>query len=684
MNNFFNLYRHGFIRVAVAIPQVRVADPAFNVTHTLALAQQAAAQKAVLTLFPELGISAYSNEDLFQQQALLEITELEIGRLLRETSDLDTILVIGAPLVVDSFLYNCALILHRGHILGIVPKTYLPNYREFYEARQFRPAQTANSNCVDYGGQREIPFGTDILFKIKNIEHFTLAIEICEDLWVPIPPSSFAALAGATVIANPSASNITVGKADYRQALLSNQSARCLAAYLYSAAGMGESTTDMAWDGQALIYENGQLLSESTRFDLNPSLTLAELDLDRLSQERMRQNTFAENARSLRRETSRFRTIECEVRLPEDNLLLTRHYGRFPYVPANEQDRDKRCYETYNIQVHGLVKRLQFTGIKNIIIGISGGLDSTQALMVAVKAMDLLGWPRKNIRAYTMPGFATSKRTKDNAWRLIRTLGVYGEELDIRPSSQRMLEDIGHPVTSGVNTYDITYENVQAGQRTSILFRLANLHKGLVLGTGDLSELALGWLTYGVGDHMSHYNVNASVPKTLIQYLLRWQAELVRVDEATRDVLLDILNTEISPELVPGDKNDNQPAQRTENFIGPYELQDFNIYYITRYGYRPSKVAFLAYNTWGNKEVGTWPDIPEDKRHQYSIGEIKHWLRIFTKRFFSTSQFKRSAMPNGPKVGSGGSLSPRGDWRAPSDSEATPWLTELNHIPDTD
>ena len=583
MNNFFNLYKHGFIRVAVAIPEVRVADPAFNVTSTLDLVKKAAKEKALLALFPELGIPAYTNEDLFHQQALLETTETELSRLLRETSFIDTILVVGAPILIDSFLYNCGLVIQRGKILGIVPKTYLPNYREFYEARQFRPSTTATRYIIDYCGQENIPFGTDLLFRIKNVPNFTLALELCEDLWVPVPPSSYSTLAGATVIANLSASNITVGKAAYRHALVANQSARCISAYLYSAAGPGESTTDLAWDGHALIYENGQRLAESTRFDLAPRLTVTEIDLDRLVMERMRQNTFAENARNLQ-DKIRFRTVDCEVRLTEGELLLTREYPRFPYVPSSAEDRDRRCYEAYNIQVHGLIKRLQTTGIQHIIIGISGGLDSTQALMVAVKAVDLLGWPRDRIRAYTMPGFATSTRTKDNAWRLIKALGVNGEELDIRESCQRMLTDIGHPVTCGVNTYDVTYENVQAGQRTSTLFRLANRHNGLVLGTGDLSELALGWCTFGVGDHMSHYNVNASVPKTLIQYLLRWQASLERVNEETQAVLLDILNTEISPELVPGDESSDQPAQRTEDFIGPYELQDFNIFYTTRFG----------------------------------------------------------------------------------------------------
>jgi NAD+ synthase (glutamine-hydrolysing) len=681
MDDFFNLYRHGFVRVAVAMPAVKVADPCYNVTRTLELARQAADRKAVLALFPELGLSAYSNDDLFHQQALLEKTEAELARLLRETAALDMLLIAGAPVRANQALYNCGLVLHRGRILGIVPKTYLPNYREFYEGRQFRGAKPPLPATLDYAGQRGIPFGTDLLFRVTTVPHFTLALEICEDLWVPVPPSSFAALAGATVLANLSASNATVGKADYRQALAAIQSARCLAAYLYSAAGPGESTTDLAWDGHALIYENGQLLAESGRFNLQPSLICAEIDLDRLVQERLRQNSFTENAGGLLKFLPPYRTIDCAIQFPAGPLLPEREFPRFPYVPSDSGDRDKRCYEAFNIQVHGLVKRLETSGAQHIIIGVSGGLDSAQALMVAVRACSLLDWPRSRILAYTMPGFATSSRTRENAWRLIRALGVRGEELDIRESCRRMLECIGHPLSQDIGAYDTTYENVQAGERTSHLFRLANLHNGLVLGTGDLSELALGWCTYGVGDHMSHYNVNAGVPKTLIQHLLRWQAGLEPPDTETCRVLLDILDTEISPELVPGDNDKDQPAQRTEEIIGPYELQDFNIYYTTRFGYRPSKTAFMAYCAWHDKSRGFWPDIPPGKRHQYTIGEIRHWLQVFVRRFFSQSQFKRSVMPNGPKVGSGGSLSPRGDWRAPSDSEATPWLEELQQIP---
>lgn len=662
MKNFFNLYSHGFIRAAVAVPKVQVADPVFNITEIITLAKQAAARHAVLTVFPELCVTAYSNEDLFQQQALLETVERELRRLLHETRTLGTILIVGAPLMLNSKLYNCAFVIQGGSILGIIPKSYLPNQAGFNESRQFRAAHTAGNELVDYAQQRAIPFGTDLLFSVTNIPDFTFAVEIGTDLAAPIPPSSFAALAGATVIAHPAASPAAVGKAASRHTFLAAQSARCLAAYLFAAAGPGESTTDLVWDGHALIYENGQAAAEASRFSLSSTIIFSDLDLEGLTQERLRSNIFAESTLLLSAHNKRFRTIGCEVPLPEGNLLLTRPLPRFPYVPESTAERSKLCAEAFNIQVHGLIKRLQATGIKKIILGVSGGLDSTLALLAAVKAMDTLGLPRRHIRAYTMPGFATSQRTKDNAWRLIKALGVYGEELDIRPSSRQMLADIGHPAAHGENCYDTTYENVQAGQRTSILFRLANLHRGLVLGTGDFSELALGWQTYGVGDHMSHYSVNAGVPKTLIRALLQWQADTGEVGQQTAAILSDILNTEISPELVPGTGNTDQPAQHTEDFIGPYELQDFHIYYTLRCGFRPSKVAFLAYNAWGDK---------------YSLQEIKRWLTVFLKRFFAGSQFKRSAMPNAPTVAAT-ALSPRSGWRAPSDAAATAWLAELD------
>jgi NAD+ synthase (glutamine-hydrolysing) len=683
--DFFNLYNHGFVRVAVGTPEVRVADPGFNGARTIELMEQAEREKAVLALFPELGLTSYSCEDLFHQQALLDGAREALRGVLQASEALNLIAVVGMPLQVDHLLFNCAVVIHRGKILGIVPKTFLPNYREFYEYRQFAPAFAAHSSTVDVLGQGDIPFGERLLFQCQEERRFTFFVEICEDLWVPISPSSGAALAGATVILNLSASNITIAKDEYRHSLVATQSARCLAAYLYTAAGTGESTTDLAWDGHAIVYENGDLVAESERFRYDSQLVVAELDLERLALERMRQNSFGQSMQRHQEELRRFRTVSFNIALPNTGRLLCRRlYDRFPYVPPDPALRDQRCYEAYNIQVQGIVKRLQSSRVSKLVIGISGGLDSTHALIVAARAMDVLKLPRSNILAYTMPGFATSQRTMANAKALMAAVGCAANELDIRPACEQMLRDINHPYARGEPVYDITFENVQAGERTSHLFRLANLHQGLVLGTGDLSELALGWCTYGVGDHMSHYSINASVPKTLIQFLIRWAADTNQLGEKASRVLRSILDTEFSPELIPGDPNGEQPAQRTEDVIGPYELQDFNLYYTTRFGYLPSKIAFLCYCSWRDRALGRWPDIPEKRRHQYTLPEIKRWLSVFALRFFQLSQFKRSCIPNAPKVGSGGSLSPRGDYRAPSDSEATAWLEEIGQIPDQD
>ena len=674
--NFFNLYNHDLFRVAVAVPALRVADPAFNGEQTLALIRRASEHKAVVALFPELGLSAYTCDDLFQQRALLDGCLDALSRLVGETRDLPIIGAVGLPLKVEHLLYNCAAIFARGRVLGVVPKTYLPNYREFYELRQFTPADAAHSETVEILGQRAVPFGSRLLFRVASQPDCVLHAEICEDLWVPIAPSSYAALAGATVLLNLSASNITVAKADYRRTLAASQSARCLAAYLYSAAGPGESTTDLAWDGHALIYENGNLLAESRRFSDEPELICSEIDLERLVQERMRQNSFGESARRVREEIRSFRYVDADIELPrEGRLLPERRYERFPYVPSDPARRDERCSEVYEIQVQGLVKRLRSAAIDRVVIGVSGGLDSTHALLVCAQAMDRLGCARSNVLAYTMPGFATSERTLEQARRLMRAIGCEAHEMDIRPSALQMLKDIGHPYGRGEHVYDVTFENVQAGERTSHLFRLANMHRALVVGTGDLSELALGWCTYGVGDHMSHYAVNASVPKTLIQHLVRWVAQTRRLGNEASEVLFDILDTPISPELIPGDGAG--PAQDTEAILGPYELHDFSLYYTLRFGYLPSKIAFLAYCAWHDLKSGLWPHVPPEARHSYDIGEIKKHLRTFLERFFKLSQFKRSCIPNAPKVGSGGSLSPRGDYRAPSDSEAAAWLEEL-------
>jgi len=679
---FFNLHNHDFARVAVGVPLLRVADPAYNAAQTIELMEAAVAERAVVALFPELGLSAYTCDDLFHQRALLDAVSAGLGTLLEASERLPIVTVVGLPLQVQHLLFNCAAVIFRGRVLGVVPKTYLPNYREFYEARYFASGDVAPQTSIELAGQ-VVPFGSQLLFKAVGQPKLTLHVEICEDVWVPIPPSSYAALAGATVLLNLSASNVTVAKAEYRRQLVSGQSARCLSAYLYSGAGPGESTTDLAWDGHALVAEVGNILAESARFQDRAQLITADLDLERISQERMRQNTFGLNVQREATATEGFRTIGIDLDMPRSGELLVspRRYARFPYVPSDPLRRDERCSEVYEIQVQGLTKRLSFTGVEKPVIGVSGGLDSTQALLVCAQAMDRLGYPRSNILAYTMPGFATGERTLAQARQLMDALGCSAHELDIRPACLQMLKDIGHPYASGEPVFDTTFENVQAGERTSHLFRLANLHRGLVVGTGDLSELALGWCTYGVGDHMSHYGVNASVPKTLIQYIIRWVAQSERLGADVSSTLMDVLGTEISPELVPA--SEGAAIQSSEAIVGPYELQDFNLYYTLRFGFPPPRVAFLAYCAWHARDEGVWPDIPLEQRRQYTIGEIKRHLGTFVYRFFQLSQFKRSAIPNAPKVGSGGSLSPRGDYRAPSDAEAAAWLAELELIPDS-
>ncbi|WP_405178536.1 NAD(+) synthase [Nocardia sp. NBC_01377] len=679
---FDSLYRHGFARVAVAVPRIRVADPAFNLTHTLDLAREAAERGAVLTVFPELGLSSYTADDLFHQDALDAAVSEALVQVVAASAEIDTVLIVGAPVRSQGRLFNCAIAVCKGVVLGVAPKSYLPNYREFYEKRQFAAAREAWDDRIEVAGQR-VPFGAELLFTATNLDGFVFHLEICEDGWVPLPPSGYAALAGATVLVNLSASNIVIGKADYRRALCTSHSARYLAAYLYSAAGHGESTTDMAWDGQALVCENGDLLAEGERFADHPQVVIADLDLQRLASDRLRTTSFADTVHDHRERLTTMRRIPVELPIPAGAIALERELPRFPYVPAATAARNERCAEVHHIQVEGLSTRLRATGSQRVVIGVSGGLDSTQALIVAAKTMDRLGLPRTNILAYTMPGFGTSTRTRTDAHELMAALGVSAHEIDIRPSATQMLRDLGHPAADGAEQYDITYENVQAGERTSHLFRLANHHHALVVGTGDLSELALGWCTFGVGDHMAHYSVNASVPKTLIKYLIAWAAETGQFGPEAAKVLKSILLTEISPELIPG-ADPADPAQSSEATVGPYELQDFHLYYLLRFGYRPSRIAYLARHAWSDPSVGSWPDlIPTDQRHAYDLPVIKHWLGEFLRRFIQTSQFKRSTLPNAPKVGSGGSLSPRGDWRAPSDASAAAWLDELaRNVPD--
>jgi NAD+ synthase (glutamine-hydrolysing) len=681
--NFFSPYRHEFLRVAACVPRMAIGDPDFNLDQTLALVRRGDSEKIAVMVFPELGISAYAIDDLLFQDALLDRVEAALAGIATASRDLFPLIIVGAPLRRRGQLFNCAVVCHRGAILGVVPKTYLPNYREFYEARHCTSGANIHNAEIQLIG-RAVPFGVDILFQSRGSVPFTAHVEICEDVWVPQPPSTAAAMAGAEILLNLSASNITIGKAAARRLLCASQSARCIAAYAYSAAGPGESTTDLAWDGHAAVFECGNKLAETDRFAADATLAVGDVDLGLLRQERMRMGTFSDCIRLNRAVADGFRIAPFELDAPAGELSLIRSIDRFPFVPSDPKMLRENCYEAYNIQIQGLAKRLESTKTKKVVIGVSGGLDSTQALIVSARAMDQLGLPRSNVLAFTLPGFATSDTTKSNAWLLMRSLGVTAQEIDIRPAARQLLADIGHPFARKEPVYDVTFENVQAGLRTDYLFRLANYNGGLVCGTGDLSELALGWCTYGVGDHMSHYNVNASVSKTLIQHLIRFVVNSGDVDEQTAKVLLKILATEISPELVPADAG--SVIQSTEKIVGPYELQDFNLFYVTRYGFRPSKIAYLAHQAWSDAARGNWPDsIEPAARRAYSLGEIKRWLDVFLFRFFTISQFKRSALPNGPKISSGGSLSPRGDWRAPSDGNARVWLDELKeNVPDLD
>ena len=679
MSDFFSLYSHEFVRVACCVPRTRVADAAYNLAETLRLAGEGDETRTAIMVFPELGLSSYAIEDLLLQDALLDQVEHSIARVVAASNELFPVLIVGAPLRVAGRLYNTAIVIHRGVILGVVPKTYLPNYREFYEKRHFVSGANVIEPVIRLAGQ-QVPFGTDMLFRSTGSVPVTFHVEICEDIWVPVPPSSYAAMAGAEVLVNLSASNITIGKAEARRLLCGSQSARGIAAYAYSASGPGESTTDLAWDGHAAIYECGDQLVESARFEKDSTIVTADVDLGRIRQERLRNNGFADCAMFEGDKVRRFRKIDFELDAPRGKVPLDRHIERFPYVPSDPAKLRDNCYEAYNIQIQGLAQRLRASRLERAIIGVSGGLDSTQALIVTCRAMDQLGLPRKNILAYTLPGFGTSDKTYRNAWKLMEALGVTAAAIDIKPAARQMLGDLGQPFARGEKVYDVTFENVQAGLRTDYLFRLANQHNGMVVGTGDLSELGLGWCTYGVGDHMSHYNPNGSVSKTLIQHLIRFVTASGDVDKETADTLHDILDTEISPELIPA--GESGAVQSTEQTVGPYALQDFNLFYLTRLGYRPSKIAFMAWHAWHDIEQGHWPaNLPAGTRRAYEMSEIRHWLKLFLRRFF-TNQFKRSALPNGPKISSGGSLSPRGDWRAPSDGSPDVWLAELEAVPE--
>ena len=706
---FRSAYDQGFARVAAVTLPVALADPAANAAVIIDQARSLSDDGVCLAAFPELSLTGYSIDDLLLSDVLLDEVLAAIETIRAASAGLLPAIIVGAPLRDGSRLYNCAVVIQGGVVRGVAPKSYLPTYREFYEKRHFAsgdgapgaqrillPAVRAGAEAAAVGnavGDRDdgarVPFGPHLLFEVADVPGLTFHVEVCEDMWVPVPPSSLAALAGATVLVNLSGSPITVGRAEDRKLLARASSARNLAAYVFAAAGQGESSTDLAWDGQTFVYENGELLGETERFPDGPRATVVDVDIEGLRAERLRQGSFEDNRAALSRAaapagsdgSSRFLTLSIEpreLRVPRTDIGLRRAVDRFPFVPDDPARLAQDCYEAYSIQVAALAQRLRAIGLPTIVIGVSGGLDSTHALIVAARAVDRLGLGREHIHAITMPGFATSEGTKSNALALARALGCHVEELDIRPAAEQMLTAMDHPYGRGERgreVYDVTFENVQAGLRTDFLFRIANQRGGIVLGTGDLSELALGWCTFGVGDQMAHYGVNAGIPKTLIQHLIRWVvAERIFSDDVGR-VLLAILGTEISPELVPAD--DGEPIQSTQAKIGPYALQDFTLWHVLRRGSRPSRIAFLAEKAWADATAGQWPvGLPEEERVAYDLATIRRWELLFLRRFFS-NQFKRSTLPNGPKVVAGGSLSPRGDWRMPSDAAGAAWIAEL-------
>jgi NAD+ synthase (glutamine-hydrolysing) len=668
----------GLLRVAAATPQLRVADCPFNVTRHVDLLQQAQQERVYLLVFPELSLTGYTCADLFHHDALLHGALRALHELRQASTVFDGLIVAGLPLNLDDQVFNAAAVLHKGQILGIVPKSFLPNYKEFYERRWFAPAATARSHEVRIDGQ-SVPFGTDLLFRAQDVEGLVVGVEICEDLWVPIPPSSAQALAGGTVLCNPSASNEVIGKANYRRQLVVNQSGRCMAAYVYSSCGVWESTTDVVFGGHCLVAENGTLLGESKRFQRQPHLTIRDVDLDRLRVDRLRTNSFGEAALYVSGVRRDYRVVTFNLVPPSaPTLPLKRTIEAHPFVPSEGPELRDRCAEIFHTQVAGLAKRLEHGNIQRVAIGVSGGLDSTLALVVTCKTFDALGWPRANIQALTMPGFGTTSRTKKNALSLTSHLGVTCRDVDVR---QLCLDEWralghrpfgidlkGHTVESLTallcdlpkdKRHDLVFENVQARMRTSLLMNTA-----FVVGTGDVSELALGWCTYNA-DQTSMYNPNSSIPKTLVKFLVDWAARN-EFDGPARETLLDITQTPISPELLPTGAA-GEIVQETEGTVGPYELHDFFLYQFLRYGAPPEKILFLASQANFNGVK-----IDDRTRRPYTPDEIRRWLATFIRRFFG-QQFKRSCLPDGPKVGSV-SLSPRGDWRMPSDASAALWL----------
>ena len=662
---------YGYVKVASAIPSVRVGDVAYNVEQIENLVIQAEGKGVEVIVFPELSLTGYTCQDLFRQQLLLDRVEQGVMRLMDFTRKLDIIAIVGAPVPVGNLLLNCAVVIQKGHVLGMVPKFYLPNYSEFYEKRWFASAQDLRDMELRYAGN-VVNMTADVQL-FRTADGVLFGIEICEDVWAPAPPSNKLALAGADIVFNLSASDELIGKHDYLKSLLSQQSARTMTGYVYSSCGFGESTQDVVYGGNAMIYENGKLLAEAARFSLEPQMMMTQIDVEKLRSERRGNSTYVNAQRnvkfSLLDKQFGIRIIDAFPKEMEREFKLERTVSPHPFIPAME-DMEVSCEEIFNIQVMGLVKRLVHTHAETAVIGISGGLDSTLALLVCVKAFDKLKRSRKGIVGVTMPGFGTTGRTYNNAMELMRSLGITVKEVSIVDAVTQHFEDINHDIS----VHDVTYENSQARERTQVLMDMANKLNGMVVGTGDLSELALGWATYN-GDHMSMYGVNASVPKTLIRYLVNYVAQR-EVDDRSAQTLQDIIDTPISPELIPADEKGNI-QQKTEDLVGPYELHDFFLYYFLRFGFSPKKIFMLAKNAFienKSKRVKLGPNDPET----YDEETIKKWLRVFVRRFFS-QQFKRSCLPDGPKVGSV-SLSPRGDWRMPSDAMAAMWMQDAENM----
>lgn len=640
----------GYLRVAAAIPAVQPADVKFNTQSIIRQIEEISNENVDLIVFPEMSVTGYTCADLFHSATLLRSVDQAVLNICRATERPDRPLVIvGAPLLINDTLYNCAIAI-RGRVLAVIPKTYIPNYNEFYEKRWWAPAPEENSDWCSPDGSI-VPFGVKTLLSINYVK---IGVEICEDLWTPVPPSCNAAMAGATVIANLSANDDLIGKYNYLRDLVVQQSGRCKSGYVYASAGYGESSTDLVFDGKAFIADNGNMIASNQRWQRHPQYSIADIDIEALIRGRMVTNSYSD-CRD-RNAVSQYEIVDCGVRNAKKEVRLLRRVNPLPFVPASDSRLRDRCEEIINIQVAGLCRRLEFTHCRNLVIGISGGLDSTLALLVAVRAFDSLGYDRKGICGVTMPGFGTTGRTHDNAVALMKALGVSTREISIVPAVNQHFEDIGHDP----DIHDVTYENSQARERTQILMDIANQLGGMVLGTGDLSELALGWATYN-GDHMSMYGVNAGVPKTLVRHLTKYFADEV-VDDECRKTLLDIVDTPISPELIPAE-TDGTIKQKTEDLVGPYELHDFFLYYTLRFGFTPKRIFRLAMNAF-------------DGRYERDV--IKHWMTVFFRRFFA-QQFKRSCLPDGPKVGSV-CLSPRGDWRMPSDASSALWLAECEAL----